>query len=290
MKDLPDDLQNQDRKSTSKANHLYRIRNSYNGAEWFHTNNLKDISVAGASATLGADPRTFTAGQISHSAIEHSSKYSESGVVLKAISDDEQFARWIQTASGGNISLTIWRFASDPDVTSLDYDDDVLPVFFGEMSDISYVGYVYNATFISPFYQMQQPVPRFYFQRMCNHVLFGEGCGLNKEDFEESVTVSAYDRIQRTVMVNAAQSGDYYGGGYIIEDSTGTQIGIASSTGGVLKLNSWIPELEGTPDLTLYPGCDHTTGHCGAGKFNNLSNFGGFPYIPLKNPSADGVT
>jgi hypothetical protein len=36
------------------------------------------------------------------------------------------------------------------------------------------------------------------------------------------------------------------------------------------------------------PGCDHTTGAAGCGKFNNVANFGGFPYIPTKNPHGGG--
>ncbi len=31
--------------------------------------------------------------------------------------------------------------------------------------------------------------------------------------------------------------------------------------------------------FTVYQGCDHTPGAC-AGKFNNLANFRGFPYVP----------
>ena len=32
-----------------------------------------------------------------------------------------------------------------------------------------------------------------------------------------------------------------------------------------------------------YPGCDHTLATCAA-KFGNQLNYGGFPYIPVKNP------
>jgi hypothetical protein len=35
--------------------------------------------------------------------------------------------------------------------------------------------------------------------------------------------------------------------------------------------------------LTLYPGCDHLKATCLA-KFDNLPNYGGFPYIPARNP------
>ena len=35
--------------------------------------------------------------------------------------------------------------------------------------------------------------------------------------------------------------------------------------------------------VSLYPGCDHTLQTC-HGRFNNAENFGGFPWIPRRNP------
>ena len=35
--------------------------------------------------------------------------------------------------------------------------------------------------------------------------------------------------------------------------------------------------------IRIYPGCDRTKETCQS-KFNNLNNYGGFPFIPLKNP------
>jgi uncharacterized phage protein (TIGR02218 family) len=35
--------------------------------------------------------------------------------------------------------------------------------------------------------------------------------------------------------------------------------------------------------LSLYPGCDHSMATC-ISKFNNLVNYGGFPYMTQKNP------
>jgi hypothetical protein len=35
--------------------------------------------------------------------------------------------------------------------------------------------------------------------------------------------------------------------------------------------------------VTLFPGCDHTLATC-SGKFSNTANYGGFPFMPTKNP------
>ena len=36
--------------------------------------------------------------------------------------------------------------------------------------------------------------------------------------------------------------------------------------------------------ITLSRGCSKTVSDC-KNKFNNISNYGGFPYIPAKNPT-----
>ena len=41
--------------------------------------------------------------------------------------------------------------------------------------------------------------------------------------------------------------------------------------------------------VIVYAGCDKTPQTC-KNKFNNLQNFRGFPYIPVKNPVIWGVT
>jgi hypothetical protein len=35
-------------------------------------------------------------------------------------------------------------------------------------------------------------------------------------------------------------------------------------------------------------GCDHSVSTCAA-RFGNLANYGGFPFIPTKNPFSTGV-
>ena len=39
----------------------------------------------------------------------------------------------------------------------------------------------------------------------------------------------------------------------------------------------------GSSTVTLYPGCTKSRAVC-KNKFDNLNNYGGFPWIPTKNP------
>ena len=65
--------------------------------------------------------------------------------------------------------------------------------------------------------------------------------------------------------------------------AAGAQRLIVASSGGAVTLSAPIPGLTAGDAFDAYPGCDHTLGTC-ASKFGNQLNFGGFPYIPQKNP------
>ena len=43
------------------------------------------------------------------------------------------------------------------------------------------------------------------------------------------------------------------------------------------------------PMATVYPGCSHNTTDCDT-VFDNLDNYGGFPYLPSENPFGNSVT
>ena len=58
-----------------------------------------------------------------------------------------------------------------------------------------------------------------------------------------------------------------------------------ASSGGAVTLSAPIPGLKAGDAFEAYPGCDHTLSTC-ADKFGNQLNYGGFPYIPVKNPFA----
>ncbi|WP_303678184.1 phage BR0599 family protein [Ralstonia mannitolilytica] len=65
--------------------------------------------------------------------------------------------------------------------------------------------------------------------------------------------------------------------------SAGAQRMIVASSGGAVTLSAPIPGLKAGDAFEAYPGCDHTLTTCAA-KFGNQLNYGGFPFIPVKNP------
>lgn len=132
------------------------------------------------------------------------------------------------------------------------------------------------------------------YQKSCRHVLYGSGCGLTSTDFDYAATVSATVGSAITLLSDPSGIDGSFTGG-MIEYNAQLRY-IVSHVGTTLTLMRPFVSLgdevtaNGNTGVTLYFGCDHTKATC-LSKFNNLLNYGGFPWIPSKNPmGGSGIT
>ncbi len=123
-------------------------------------------------------------------------------------------------------------------------------------------------------------------QRPCRHALYHGGCGLSLAAFQVAGTATALTGAVVTVTEAATQADGYYSGG-IMSFGGRLQL-ITKHAGSALTLLSDLDGLadeistSGTAAVLIAPGCDQTMTTC-AGRFGNLDNFGGFPWID-ENP------
>lgn len=121
-------------------------------------------------------------------------------------------------------------------------------------------------------------------QRLCRHALYHDGCGLNIANFEISANLSALAGRVATVAEAAGQPDGYYAGGVLTYN--GVRQSISRHSGSALTLAGSIPDLgadlaaAGGAGLSvaIAPGCTLTRATC-HDRFDNLANFGGFPWI-----------
>jgi len=163
---------------------------------------------------------------------------------------------------------------------------------------------------------LQRAGLRARYQTGCRHLLYGPGCGVDRSQFAVPATLTAVfvgantqpgDMIAVEFETTAAPAG--WPGGHPIEHpvwghyftlgvlrcpgkgramihfSDMTDLNPNGRLTGVLGLDRSIPGLAPADAVVLEPGCAKTLQHC-ANKFNNLPRFGGFPWIPAKNPFA----
>lgn len=126
-------------------------------------------------------------------------------------------------------------------------------------------------------------MPRNLYQPGCLHTLFDTGCGLTKAAFG-AATTAASGSTRQVLNCGLAQAAGYFDQGTITFTSganNGVTRNVKSYTPGVVTLSYPLPSTPTIGDsFTAYPGCDKKQATC-SGKFSNLANFRGFPYVPV---------
>lgn len=128
-------------------------------------------------------------------------------------------------------------------------------------------------------------------QRSCNHTLFSTECGLLRSTYATGGTISVMGDLgdNRVLTVGNASSevDDYFTYGTIV-DASGNGRMIDSHTGSTIimakRCDAFETEFDesGSVSVTLYPGCTKSRDVCHT-KYDNVINFGGFPYLPIKD-------
>lgn len=126
--------------------------------------------------------------------------------------------------------------------------------------------------------------PRRLYQPGCIHTLFDGGCGLSKGAYGGTGSVTGTSTAS-TIAHSLGQPAGWYALGTITFTSganSGISRSIKAHVSGTLTLAAPLPVAPSSGDTFLiYPGCDKQKATCESGKFNNLANFRGHPFIPV---------
>jgi uncharacterized phage protein (TIGR02218 family) len=233
---------------------------------------------------------TYTPVPIGRDEAEVKNELSRANLEVKLPLSDPLAIRNIRTVVESQVSLTVRSI--DPDDGSVDVE------WKGRLAqvkpDVDSISLVFESIFTS----LRRPGLRKRYQRSCPYMLYGRGCGLNKDAFAANGEVTYVDGVIVKCAAAALQPNGYYSGGMIAAPD-GTLRFILAHTGDTLSLIRPLDSLTdafaargygnsygnsyGKVTATIYPGCDRTKETC-HDKFNNLPNNGSFPWIPLKNP------
>lgn len=129
----------------------------------------------------------------------------------------------------------------------------------------------------------QQQMPRRLYQAACTHVFGDAMCGFNRASMAASITAQAGSNQAVIVTTLSPSPPALYDQGTMIAASGAnagqTRTIVQLSGGNIRLLKAWLEPVAIGDAFELLPGCDHTLTTC-QNSFNNLSHFGGFPYIP----------
>jgi uncharacterized phage protein (TIGR02218 family) len=124
-------------------------------------------------------------------------------------------------------------------------------------------------------------MPRRLWSPQCTHVLYGSGCGLARGTYSTSAAAGSGSGNNYVRWSGASQA--FVQGAIVFTsgENSGAQATVKwvdNGTGLGLAYPLPYPPQAGDA-FTVAQGCDHTMAAC-QNKFNNLSNFRGYPYVP----------
>jgi uncharacterized phage protein (TIGR02218 family) len=174
----------------------------------------------------------------------------------------------------GVVGVTVYRFH----VT--DTDRGYVTIFKGRVLSVSFQDNEASLSCEPIFTSLRRPGLRRYYTPHCGHSLYGPGCRLLRDDWEIDGTVIGQNGNVLTIQgAEAFADGWFVGGVFRCGD---VRRMVMASSGGQVTVSSTTPAINGKA-CVLLPGCNHLRSDCHT-KFNNVLNFGGFDWMPLKNP------
>lgn len=271
------------------------------GTRLFLTGYGRPVIMTGLPAKyVAADPQTFDRSQIAHGEHGLSVEYENKPLTLNLTTQNTSLAAYFATASATRIEVCIFRLNSKKLLTGepLQFDVDAVLLNSGFLGQISFNGQGISAD-ISPLpFGLNQSVPRHWFTRKCGHVLGNaHTCKVNLAPFTHAATIDEMQPSARMLTLSITPPGgdaNYLRGGVFIHEPTGQIAGIdASDAGGTagkcrVRLKVWNVNFTPGDAVTVRAGCSHLLDECVA-KFSNGGNFGGYPYVPTRNPSIHGM-
>lgn len=156
-------------------------------------------------------------------------------------------------------------------------------LFSGRASDMSGKRTELNGEIKSDLELLNTKLPRNIYQASCLHTLYDTGCAANKSTLTVSGSVTGNNGTGQWVQSDLSTQPGWFDQG-VITFTTGPNAGQRRTVKAYATGQFWFAlPLPNVPMLgdafSVYPGCDKTQATC-RNKFNNLSRFRGYPYVP----------
>lgn len=236
-------------------------------SSWYYNNSATDVVHNGV---------TYVPENISRGGYSVSNEVEKSELTLTFPRDALFVAQFIAKVPDFTTTLTIKRGHTTDSI------DDFIVHWKGRVLSAKPSGSTVELTCESIFSSMRRHGLRARYQRNCRHVLYGSACGVLQATVAVAAQVTGQTGDEVSVTEVGSFADGYFSGG-ILKLPSGALRFITNHTGSVLKLSRPLDAASGTLDVEVSPGCDHMKTTCNT-KFNNVINFGGFPYIPGVNP------
>lgn len=239
------------------------------GSTWRYTSGDRDVVLLG---------NTYAARALRRSEIEATNEKARLGIRITAPRTLEVVDLFRVAPPTQAVTLVLQQYHAG--------DGEVATLWTGRILAVSFQGLQAEIAAEPIYTSIRRIGLRRLYQRQCPHVLYGPACRVARAGFRVEGTVANVTGQVVAVAAALAFADGHFAGGYL-EFAAAAGVTerrfILEHTGAALTLSSGASDLAVGAAVALLPGCDHTLATCAA-KFGNAANYGGFPYMPTKNP------
>lgn len=235
-------------------------------------------------------PRIIERSKIS---IERAEPGSDKGLELTMPATDALVLRYTTSVPPKRDLVTIYRRHANDGATP-----ETITYYRGYISSVSFQGHIAKVRIAPLASILSRNIPKRIYRGLCTHVLYDSECKVSSTDpnfaFSVSITAISTDGLTLTVSGTGigGRAANYYDGGMLRRGSIDRRMVLdfvdTGGNTGTCKLLLPFPSLEVGESMTLLAGCDHAIATCRT-KFANEVNYGGFPWVPTRNPFNTGV-
>jgi uncharacterized phage protein (TIGR02218 family) len=243
---------------------------------------LEDYYYTTAEESVVFGGHTYVPRQITRNSPDQSTEEGRGKLELVLLSDDAVCSRYVNIPPPDDLYVQVTKF----------HRADLLDgrvLWTGRIVSVSFVegGGKCKMMAVPSESMASRQIPNYTYQGLCNNFLFDANCQVVAASFLYTGVISTVSTDQVTVSgLTAAKGAGWAVGGKIV---VGTDARLVrAQTGDVLTLSAPFPSSPSGQSVDVYAGCDHTLATCNS-KFANALNYGGFAFVPTKNPFQTGV-
>ena len=222
--------------------------------------------------------RTYSASSLSRSSAEQTNEVGRSNLRITAPRDLAAIAESIQVPPANIMTVTLRRIHRG--------DTDAVVVWVGRVLNIDWRGDEAEIRCEPVYTSLRRLGLRRHYQRNCPFALYDTDCRADPSLHRTTDQVSAINGFTVSVPAAAGIAAGQLDGGFASWTSFGggaVQRMIVTHSGADVQLMAPPFGLIVGATILLHDGCDRTLAVCDS-LFANTINYGGFPFIPLRNP------
>jgi len=216
--------------------------------------------------------------QISRGAIEQNQEMERQPLNITIQRDAAVLDNFVGFPPTEIMTLTVFRFHDNDTPTP-----EVATIWQGRVLSVTWSGSQAKMNCEPVFTSLKRPGLRRKYSAQCPHILYGVECAISNFDFQVIATIGTITNGITIFSTDLIVAVDHFFGGYIEFENRDFRTVVGDDGAGTITINSSLPGLEAGSVITAFPGCAHDLDACKV-KFDNIVNYGGFPYVPEVNP------